>query len=43
MKELVTAMAFSNCGDSAYHTIEALPVRFLSISYKKLLHVIWVH
>ena len=43
MKELVTAMAFSNCSDSAYRTIEALPVRFLSISYKKLLHVIWVH
>ena len=34
MKELVTAMAFSNCSDSAYRTIEALPVRFLSISYK---------
>ena len=34
MKELVTAMVFSNCGDLGYRTIEALPVRFLSISYK---------
>jgi len=33
MKELATAMALSNYGDSAYRTIKVLPVRFLSIFY----------